>query len=83
MLLDSLLAQLPLIAALLLELHESFMWGQFKVLLWKGAFFPADHSEGLLRYFVHIVHRFYCKRIYLFPELMKILASSPVYFNCA
>lgn len=83
MLLDSLLVQLPLTAAWLLEQHESFMWGQSKVPLWKGAFFPADHSEGLLRYFFCMVHRFYCKRIYLFPELMKILTSSPVYFNCA
>lgn len=31
MLLDSLLVQLPLTAALLLEQHESFLQGQFKL----------------------------------------------------
>lgn len=81
MLLDLLVVQLPKTGALLLEKHKSFMWDQLEVPLWKGALFPVDHSKGLLRYFVCMVHRFYCKTIYLFSELPKIPAS--VYFNCA
>lgn len=62
-----LLVQLPLMAALFLEQHKSFVWGQSKSLCGRGLFFPTDHSEGLLKYFVHTVYRFHCKRIYLFP----------------
>lgn len=66
------------------HLQQHCSWSmEFKVALWKGTFFPTDHSGGLLRCFVHMVHRVYCKGTYLFTELVKILASSPVYFNWA